>query len=213
MAIAWRTAGLLTWNETAPPGWIHIAFTAAVITGDCAWGDNLYLACLRIKSSDDERMRGKKRKSSEPRPLGLLQCRWPCQRKTVISLSLTPFFLCGVEPGHLSVSPTALLSLSYHHRDRKRPLARPRHWVWTESVLVSLCVYVHARVLESVCVENGICCMPQTWGKTTFWTRFSICVCLWHCLYVKGRKIRGWLYVCVFVCEWGTLCVVDCMLL
>lgn len=128
--------------------------------------------------------------------------------------SLTPSFsLCGVEAGHLSVSPTALLSLSYHHRDRKRPLARPRHWVWAESVLVSLCVYVHARVLESVCVENGICCMPQTWGKTTFWTRFSICVCLWQCLYVKGRKIRGRPYVCVFVCDWGTRGVVDCMLL
>lgn len=183
MAIAWWTAGRLTWTETSSPGWIHITFTAAVITGDRAQGGDLYLACLRIKSSDEERMRGKKRKSSEPRPLGLLQCRWPCQRRNChSSLSLSPSSsLCGVEAGHLSMSPTALLSLSYH-RDRKRLLAKPRHWVWAESVLVSLCVYVHDRVLEFVCVENGICCMKQTWVNATFWIHFSNCVSLWQCL-------------------------------
>lgn len=121
-------------------------------------------------------MRGKKRKSSEPRPLGLLQCRWPCQRRNChASLSLSSSFsFCGVEAGHLSVSPTSQLSLSYHSRDRMRPLAKTRHGVCSESVLVSLCV--------CACLCFGVCLcgkwyslhVADLWKRDVFNSPFNL---------------------------------------
>lgn len=207
MAIAWRTAGRLTWTETSSPGWIHIAFTAAVITADCAWGGNLYLACLRIKSSDEERVRGKKRKSSKPRRLGLLQCRWPCRRRNChASLSLFLFVvLWGWVWTFVSVTHfPALPQLSPQRQDEA--VGKDQTWgvLWiclSQFVCMCMPVFWSLFVWEMVFVA----CSRPVW-KGMFLTHLSNCIHLLCTirdeyslkLYVKGRDNQG-----AIVCVWA----------